>query len=335
MKKTIMSDSDIVEFGGLPGKSFAFKAMVEVATRMAAHDVPILLEGEVGSGKEWLARSIHFSSPKSKGEFIVVDCSSFSDVLLESELFGYVRGSFVGSIHDKKGLLEIARDGTVFLNHIEALSLPTQGKLLRFIGEGSFFKIGGVASIKSNARMMIGTDQDLKALVLKKKFRDDLFFQLNVIKITIPPLRERREDISVLADNYLMWFTKEAGIEPKQFSPEAKSILETYDWPGNVKELEKEIEKSVIMAKASSKITPNFISQQLKRKQKKIDSAHQPAIFSGSLKERKRYVIAELEREAIREALEKTSGNRTQAAKLLDVSRQELIRKIALHKIRS
>lgn len=320
-------------FRNLVGRSPAFKNVIAIANKIAPHSIPVLIEGEIGTGKEWLARAIHFASPRTSHEFIAIDCSSFSDVFLESELLGYVRGSFAGAIHDKKGLLELADGGTVYLGHISKMALTLQGKLLRILNEGAFYKIGGVAEIHVDIRFIAATDQDLKALVSKGKFREDLYYQLNVMRITIPPLRERREDIPVLADWFLTEIAKRNGAPKKELTQEAQSILNSYQWPGNVRELEREIEKSVILAGPNQKIGANDLTPVLsKRKRIPIDSK---ILSSGSLKDQKRKMIAVLERNAIQEALKQTAGNRTHAARLLAVSRQELLRKISLHKIKA
>lgn len=321
-----------VQFQTLIGSSPASKNVMEIACKIAPHQIPVLIEGELGTGKEWLARSIHFASPRADREFVVIDCSSFSDTFLEAELLGYVRGSFAGAIHDKKGLLELANGGTVFLNHISKLPSTFQGKLLRILTDGTFYKIGGVAEIRVDIRLIAATDQDLKALVSKDKFREDLYYQLNVMRITIPPLRERREDILLLTDWFLRQIAKRNGTSKKELTKEAQSILSSYDWPGNLRELETEIEKSAILSGSSQKISIKDLTLALaKRKRAPLDSK---ISSSGSLKDQKRKMVAFLEKNAIREALKKTAGNRTHAARLLTISRQELLRKIAAHKIK-
>lgn len=321
-------------FHGAVGESAAFRHVLEVASKMAAYDVPVLIEGEAGTGKEWLARAIHFASPRAKRDFIVVDCAGFSDLFFESELFGYVRGSFAGAIHDKKGLLELADGGTLFFDRVGTLKPALQSKLARLLKDGTFYKIGGVGQIRVNVRFIASTDIDLKTLVSKHKFREDLYYQLNVMRIIIPPLRERREDILLLAEWFLSETAKKEGVERKELTKEAKTILESYAWPGNVGELEKEIEKSAILAAGSNKIGVQHLNPYLVRGRKEgIDSKDfQPS--SNSLRDQKRKMIATLEKQAIREALKKTAGNKTKASGLLGISRQELIRKVSHLKIK-
>ena len=327
-----MKSQPQLELKGLVGHSPAFKNVIEIASKIAPYDIPILIEGESGTGKEALARAIHFASPRASREFVVVDCSSFSDVFLESELLGYVRGSFAGAIHDKQGLLELANGGTVFLDHISEMKLTLQGKLLHILNEGAFYKIGGVAENHVDVRVIASTDQDLRQLVTKGKFREDLYYQLNVMRITIPPLRERQEDVLALADWFLGKLAQRTGAQKKELTKEAQSILESYNWPANVRELEREIEKSMILAGLNQKIGSNHLASFLtKRKRISID---EKTVSSGSLKDQKRKVIALLEKNAIHEALKKTSGNRSRAAHLLSISRQELIRKISAYKIK-
>jgi len=311
-----------------------FRSMLEIAAKVACHDIPLLLEGETGVGKERLARAIHFSSPRREGEFVILDCSSFSEPILECEFFGYVRGSFVGAIHDKNGLLELAHGGTVFLDHISKMTHSFQGKLVRLMEEGTFHRIGGVAAIPANVRFIAATSQDLKPLVARAEFREDLYYRLNVMRLTLPPLRERREDILVLADQFLDHIAARDGGPKKELAKSTKSALEAYDWPGNVRELEEEMEKSVILAAESRLVRPEHFSPEIGQKRGVL--AHSKRrLPAGSLKEQKRQLIASLEKNAIMEALTKTSGNKTRAAQALAISRQELFRKISTYRIKS
>ncbi len=317
----------------LIGKSAAFKQVMEIAANAAPYDIPLLIEGEAGVGKERLARWIHFSSSRKAKEFVIVDCSSFSDASLEGELFGFVRGSFAGAIHDKKGLFELADGGTVFLDRISQMKPSLQNKLLRFLEEGSFYKIGGVASVMADIRFIAATTDDLKSLVPKKKFREDLYYRLSLMRLTIPPLRERREDIAVLANHFLEVIAKRNGFSGKTLSKKAEACLEACFWPGNCRELEKEMEKCIVLSGSSSVITPEHLSPQLAARSRKASKANKFSP-SGSLKEQKKKLIASLEKSAIREALKKTAGNRSRAAKLLSISRQELIRKTSAYKLK-
>lgn len=311
----------------LIGQSPAFKNVLAIAQKISSHDIPILLEGEKGSGKKSLAKMIHFSSPRANGEFIVVDCSVAS-AILESELFGYVKGSFAGAINHKKGLFELAENGTLYFDHISKLKPALQARLFQFLEEDGFYKLGGVAKVKVNVRIIASTEENLNELVDNGKFREDLFYKLSSIRINLPPLRERKEDIPLLANHYLGRWSGDLGAKTKELSPEAMDILTSYAWPGNIRQLEQEV-KRAYLAEQGAKIGPEHF------RPLKFDKRLAAKPSPNSLKEQKREMIAILEKEAISDALKKTQGNRSRAALLLSISRQELIRKIARYKIKA
>ncbi len=313
---------------GLIAESPSFKNVLVIAEKISTQDIPVLLEGEKGSGKKSLARMIHFSSPRAQNEFIIVDCSTSPDAILESELFGYVKGSFAGAINHKKGLFELADGGTLYFDQISKLKPPLQARLVRFLDDDGFYKLGGIAKIKVNVRIIVSTEDNLKELVEGGKYREDLYYKLSTIRINLPPLRERKEDILLLANHYLNSLCRDLNMKTKVLSQEAVDILTTYTWPANVRELEQQI-KNACLAEQGSKIGAEHF-QDLKLDKKSLKKS----VGLASLKEQKRKIVAVLEREAITDALRKTSGNRSHAAKLLSISRQELIRKIALHKIK-
>ncbi len=312
----------------LMGQSPSFKNVLAIAQKISAHDMPILLEGEKGTGKKSLARMIHFSSPRSDHEFIVIDCSVGSDAILESELFGYVKGSFAGALNHKKGLFELADNGTLYFDHISKLKPTLQARFAHFLDEDGFYKLGGIAKIKVNVRIIASTEDNLKELMENGKFREDLYYKLSSIRINLPPLRERKEDILLLAHHYLNRLSRDLKIKTKELSPEAIEILMSYSWLGNVRELEQEIKQACLVEQDYIIGPENF--QHLKYDKRML---RKPSL--SSLKEQKRKMVAILEKEAISEALKKTQGNRSRAAQLLSVSRQELIRKIARHKIKA
>lgn len=329
-----MSEKPHIEFKDLIGTSPAIQNVREITSKIAPHKITVLIEGETGTGKEWLARAIHLASPRTDREFVSIDCSSFSDAFLEAELFGYLRGSFAGAIHDKKGLLELADGGTVFLDHIAKMSLTLQGKLVRVLNSGVFYKIGGVAEIRVDLRFILATEVDLNAQVAKGKFRDDLYYQLTAMRIMMPPLRERGEDVIQFAEYFLDGIAKRTSGARKALTNEARILFKSYPWPGNIRELERELEKANALAGEHSEIERVHLSPAiLKKKQRVGTETH--GVLTGSLKDQKRKVIALLEKESIREALKTTAGNRTRAAELLAISRQELIRKIATYKIKA
>jgi transcriptional regulator with GAF, ATPase, and Fis domain len=220
--------------------------------RLIAHCAPtnstVMLRGESGTGKEVIARAIHYNSLRKDGPFIAVDCTSLSEGLLESELFGHVKGSFTGATENKKGLFETASGGTLFLDEIGNISLATQAKLLRFIEEREFKAVGGTGVQKVDIRLITATNKDLEAMVADGEFRDDLYYRINVFPILIPPLRERREDIPLLARHFLGRFNKDVHHDSTEFSSAAMNLLSNYDWPGNVRELENVVQRAVILA---------------------------------------------------------------------------------------
>jgi transcriptional regulator with GAF, ATPase, and Fis domain len=207
-----------------------------------------MLRGESGTGKELIARAIHFNSLRKDQPFVTVDCASLSENLLESELFGHVKGSFTGAVSDKKGLLEMANDGTLFLDEIGNISMSTQAKLLRFIEAREFKAVGDTKSKSVNIRLISATNKDLESMVADGSFRDDLYYRINIFPIEIPPLRKRRDDIPSLAFHFLNIFSKEMGRKVKEFSAGAMNLLMNHDWPGNVRELENVVHRAVILA---------------------------------------------------------------------------------------
>jgi transcriptional regulator with GAF, ATPase, and Fis domain len=206
-----------------------------------------MLRGESGTGKELVARAIHFNSLRKDKPFVTVDCASLSENLLESELFGHVKGSFTGAVNNKKGLLEAAHRGTLFLDEIGNISMSTQAKLLRFIEAREFKAVGDTVSKSVDIRLITATNKDLEAMVADGSFRDDLYYRINIFPIGIPPLRERRDDIPALAFHFLNTFSKEMGREVKEFSAGAMNLLMNHDWPGNVRELENVVNRAVIL----------------------------------------------------------------------------------------
>jgi two-component system response regulator AtoC len=325
-------DGKVGQPANLIGESFAFKNMIEIASKIAMHDVPLLIEGEAGTGKEWLARFIHYASKRSKKDFVSIDAKSGTERLLEAEFFGYVRGSFTGAIHDKDGLLEIAQKGTLFFDFIEETSLSFQGKLNKLLKDKVSRKIGAVSEKESDVRLIAATEKDLRELVSKNKFSKDLYYQLNVIKITIPPLRERREDIVVLANHFLNDAIKREGSERKELTKASEALLVNYYWPGNIRELKNEVERSVIVSGKTKRVSPDFFSKHISGGKRLGKSSCSNA--GNSLKAQKKALVSDLEKKAIGEALDKTGGNRTRAASILQISRQELIRKISAYKIK-
>ncbi|MBI4550201.1 MAG: sigma 54-interacting transcriptional regulator [Candidatus Omnitrophica bacterium] len=328
-------DDPSFSFDRLVGKSQIFRDLIEKIKVVAQYDVAALITGETGTGKELAARAIHYNSPRKDQEFVVINCSAFSESLLESELFGYVKGSFTGAMAEKKGLFEAADKGTFFLDEIGDMSPALQAKILRVLQEGTYFKIGATSPVKVNVRVIAATNRDLRELIREGKFREDLYYRINVVSLHCPPLRERKEDVEVLTRHILANIAKKNQEPKKEISPGAMAILKKHDWPGNVRELENELEKAVIFSSEKKIVTEDSLSPDfLQRVQNRQTELLEEAAGAVSLKEIKRQAVEQIERKVIQRGLEKTNWNKTACAKLLRISRVDLIRKIARYQIR-
>jgi DNA-binding NtrC family response regulator len=241
-------DSSRYRFENIIGESAAMQAVFRLVARSAPTNSTVMLRGESGTGKELIARAIHYNSLRKDQPFVPVDCTSLSESLLESELFGHVKGSFTGAVANKKGLFETADGGTLFLDEIGNITLSTQAKLLRFIEEREFKAVGDTRTQKVDIRLITATNKDLEGMVADGEFRDDLYYRINIFPIEIPPLRERRDDIPALANHFLKQVSQEINQRPSEFSPGALNLLLNHDWPGNVRELENAVERAVILA---------------------------------------------------------------------------------------
>ena len=243
------SDDDTsYRFENIIGTSAPMQQVFRLIARCAPTNSTVMLRGESGTGKELIARAIHFNSLRKDKPFVPVDCTSLSENLLESELFGHVRGSFTGAMDNKKGLFETADGGTLFLDEIGNISLTTQAKLLRFIEEREFKAVGDTRTQTVDIRLVTATNKDLEGMVADGDFRDDLYYRINIFPIEIPPLRERRDDIPTLATHFLNQFSEDMNPPSREFSPGAMNLLMNHDWPGNVRELENVIQRAVILA---------------------------------------------------------------------------------------
>ncbi len=301
------------------GESVPMKALRQQLALMAATNGRVLIYGESGSGKELVAHAIHKISPRAEGPFIEVNCAAIPEDMIESELFGHRKGSFPGAMEEKTGKLQKADRGTIFLDEVGDMSLKTQAKVLRAIDEQRFEPVGAEASIQVDARVVASTNKNLEEEIERGNFREDLFYRLNVIPFYVPPLRERIEDVPLLAEHFLKEFTTAYGRKPKELTPEALDALRDYSWPGNVRELRNLMERIVIMSP-----------------QQRIEARHIPlhpgkrAVFErpaerfGSLQE----VRAAAEREYILKKLDETKGNVTRTAELLGLERSNLYRKM-------
>lgn len=234
-------------FDNIIGESHVMKQVGELINRVAPTDATVLIHGESGTGKELVARAIHYNSQRKEKSFVVVDCASLAQSVIESELFGYVKGAFTGAAEAKQGLLEIADEGTLFLDEIANINLDVQAKLLRVLQEREYKRVGDSRSRKINIRFIAATNRNLETLMKERLFREDLFYRLDVFRIYMPPLRERAEDISLLADYFLVTFARNMHKNIEGFSPEAMNLLKEHNWPGNVRELKNTIERLVIL----------------------------------------------------------------------------------------
>lgn len=248
----VMHETDAVD-GSKPqiiARSRVMKEVFKTIALVSESRVTVLIQGESGTGKELIARSVHHNGPWSEEPFTVMDCSTFVDTLMESELFGYEKGAFTGADMTRQGRLEMTGYGTVFFDEIGELPLQLQSKLLRFLQAREFVRVGGNRAIHSNARIIAATNRDLTRLVEDRKFRSDLYYRLKVVTVEVPPLRDRRSDIPLLANFFLRKIAKDSGLKPKHLAPEAHRLLMDYDWPGNVRELENVLTRAAVMTKS-------------------------------------------------------------------------------------
>jgi len=284
----------------------------------------ILIQGESGTGKELVANAIHYSSSRSENPFIKLNCSAIPDNLLESELFGHEKGAFTDAKTMKKGLFELANGGSIFLDEIACMKLSLQPKLLRVIESQMFRRIGGITDIKIDIRVLAASNTNLGELVQNKEFRDDLYYRLKVMDITIPPLRDRKEDISLLMKLFLEEYNTEFNKHIQKFDSKTEDLLMAYHWPGNVRELKNVIERGVILCQVD-KVLPEHLPLELHNKGVQI-SASQPASLG-------KVSMKEMERQHIIEVLKDVDGNKSQAARILDISRSTLREKLKTYEI--
>lgn len=309
------------KYDNMIGKSKPMQNLYSLLDKIKMAESTCLIQGENGTGKELIARAIHYNSPRKDKPFVVQNCSAFNDNLLESELFGHVKGSFTGAIRDKKGLFEMADKGTFFLDEIGDTSPTMQVKLLRVLQEGTFTPVGAVEPRRVNVRIIAATNKNLKEMVEQGTFREDLYYRLNVINITVPPLRDRKEDIPILAEYFLNRTADQHG--KKILTKRALEKLYDYPWPGNVRELQNEVERVVVLAgSAENKITAEMLSPKL------LEMADKGKVQGARLHGKLKDALEELERDLIRDGLRRTGWNKSKLAKELGISRAGLIMKV-------
>ena len=293
------------------GTSAATRRLLEQVAMVSASDTTVLIRGESGTGKELIARAIHANSGRRYMPIVVVNCGALSEGVLESELFGHEKGAFTGAQYRRKGKFEMADGGTLFLDEIGDISLKTQVDLLRVLEEKKIFRVGGNTEIPVNFRLIAATNKNLETMIAEGKFREDLYYRINVFSIAIPPLRERREDIPLLADHFLTKFARSMSRRINRISAEAQEVLTNYDWPGNVRELQNAIERAVLVCKTDA-----------------LERVDLPVIVNHENGNRGDRSLGEIERQHIKRTLEETGWNIYRAARLLQIDRVTLYNRI-------
>ncbi len=312
-------------FANLIGKSPAMQELFHQIEQVAASRGTVLVSGESGTGKELVARAIHYNSPRRSGPFVVIDCASIPETLQESELFGHAKGAFTGAVGTKRGLFEEADGGTLFLDEVGELRPPTQATLLRVLQDGTFRRVGDTRTLRVDVRVIAATNKDLAEGIRTGRFREDLYYRLKVVPIHLPPLRERREDIPLLADHFLQHSMAQARAEVRRITPQGLDLLLRYPWPGNVRELENTIERALLFCDGEA-IGPEHLPPEIRDHSSSIRVGLPPD--SLNLREALGRMNQEMEGDLIRRALDRARGNRTQAARLLGISRRALLYKL-------
>ncbi|RME02676.1 MAG: diguanylate cyclase [Planctomycetota bacterium] len=322
LQNSLQNLTDKYGYHNIIGKSEPMQKIYALLEKISHTSHPVLIQGESGTGKELIARAIHYNGSRKKKPFVAENCAAITDTLLEAELFGYVKGAFTGANQNKKGIFEIANGGTLFLDEVGDMSLGMQKKLLRVLQEGEIRPVGGKNVISVDVRIISASNKDLKEMVQRGEFREDLYYRLNVILLKLPPLRARREDIPLLAEYFLKKTAQEQNLPPKNLSPKALQLLLDYSWPGNIRELQNEIARAFVLAEGKNTITPDDFSEKL-RKQHQIPLDFKPL----------REILESCEKQAIANVLEATNWNKSKTAKILDISRTTLDKKIQLYQL--
>ena len=310
------------EFDMVVGKSQAMARLMDIVQRVSATESTVLITGESGTGKELLAKEIHHRSPRRNCPFVVVDCGALVETLFESELFGHVKGSFTGAYQTKHGRFEVANGGTIFLDEISNIGMNTQSKLLRIIQDREVTRIGSSKPIKVDVRILAATNKDLAEKVREGEFREDLFYRLNVVPVHLPPLRDRKDDIPILADHFLKKYNKKAKKMIRDISPAALKALMNYDWPGNIRELENTIERAIVLSRDNHIDLNDLVYHGIYSEKPLYNSFKEE---SGTLQA--------VEKDYIRKILLKHHGNKSQTAEALGINRKTLWAKLKKYNI--
>jgi DNA-binding NtrC family response regulator len=323
-------DENPQQLGKIIGRSAAMLEVYKTVARVAPTKSTVLILGESGTGKELIARAIHQHSPRANRPFVAVDCGALTETILESELFGHVRGAFTGALADKKGVFEEAQGGTCFLDEIGGISPNMQARLLRVLQEHEIRKVGGKDWVTVDVRVVAATNHNLEEAVSRGEFRQDLYYRLNVVAILLPPLRERVEDIPLLTRHFLQHYSQESGKSITAFSDEAMELLCTYSWPGNIRELENAIEQAVALS-YQPVLTPDdlpvAVRDHISTKSFQNDSQNGQFLFPDTP------TLEEVKRRYVLHALKQAGGNISRTAKMLNIDRRSLYRMLARYKI--
>jgi two-component system, NtrC family, response regulator HupR/HoxA len=306
------------------GKSKQMQKIYRLLEKISSSDSSVFVQGENGTGKELVAKAIHFYSPRKDNIFLALNCSAFNDNLLDSELFGHVKGAFTGAIKDKRGLFEQANGGTLFLDEIGDTSLSMQVKLLRVLQEGTYLPVGATSPKRSDVRIIAATNKPINEMMKTGEFREDLFYRISVINVDLPPLRDREEDVPILIDHFIDKKCSNSGLQSKQLSKKTLEKMLDYGWPGNVRELENEIERLVVLSGSDKMLTPDMLSSRILDFGREEFSAARGVRTSGSLKD----ALEELETLMIKEGLKRCNFNKSKLSKELGISRASLIMKV-------
>jgi two-component system nitrogen regulation response regulator GlnG len=336
---------------GVVGRSEGMQKVFKLIGQLAASDATALITGESGTGKELVARAIYHHSNRSDKPFLAINCAAIPENLLESELFGHEKGAFTGATNQRIGKFEQCNGGTIFLDEIGDMTLGTQTKILRVLQNGTFERVGGNQPVQVNVRVIAATNKPLEEAVSRKEFREDLFYRLNVVRVQIPPLRDRRDDIRLLVNYFLRKFAQQQKQAPKSISPESLALLEKFHWPGNVRELENVIQRALVVAKGVA-ILPADLPAEITREthpaaspapSKTENAPTQPAdelaslsqaLFRWARNHKDQPLLPLVERELVVQALAETKGNQVQAAKMLGITRATLRKRVAKFGIR-
>jgi len=313
------------EFSNIIGKSPAMQQVFKLIEKVTDSDIPVLIEGQSGIGKELVAKAIHFNGPRKEAPFMDINCAAIPETLLESELFGHEKGAFTNAVKRKEGKFELADRGTLFLDEIGEMNFSLQAKILRVLQEKTFERIGGKEKIRVNCRIISATNKDLKDEIKKKKFREDLYYRIAVFPIRLSPLKERREDILLLVPHFLKKYANKR--KPKKISPEAMKVLTSYDWPGNVRELENVIYRTTVLTEGDT-IELSHLPLELQNLAQTSISSGKSAISLEDPSSHEIIPFEEIEKEVLRHALKVSDGNISKATRELGIGRATFYRKL-------